>query len=149
MRLFTDFRYIQAARAIGDVEAVETRRDLIGELAESLSGSIGFETTIRYAQFQALAAGGLELVPRSGLVEALRAVKDETELESLRRACAITDRVFEDRSGGEVAGAAPWYLCGMPSGGRAFRSVRRWLPASSASTIARSLTGCYTRPGVI
>ena len=34
-------------------------------------------------------------MPRSGLVEALRAVKDESELEAIRRACAITDRVFE------------------------------------------------------
>ena len=39
--------------------------------------------------------GGLDLVPTSGAVEKLRAVKDEAELEQLRRACAITDRVFE------------------------------------------------------
>ena len=34
-------------------------------------------------------------MPRQGLVEQLRAVKDDGELETFRRACAITDRMFE------------------------------------------------------
>ena len=34
-------------------------------------------------------------MPRTGLVEQLRAVKDEGELELFRQACAITDRMFE------------------------------------------------------
>ncbi len=34
-------------------------------------------------------------MPRQGLVEQLRAVKDDGELEKFRRACAITDRMFE------------------------------------------------------
>jgi Xaa-Pro aminopeptidase len=34
-------------------------------------------------------------VPRQGLVEQLRSVKDDGELDSFRRACAITDRMFE------------------------------------------------------
>ena len=50
---------------------------------------------LTYAGYADARAGGLELVPRSGLVEALRAVKDEGELEAIRRACAITDRAFE------------------------------------------------------
>jgi len=95
VRLYTDFRYIDSARAVPDVDVVQTRRALIAELAETLSGRIGFETILPYAQYQTLAAGGLDLVPRSGVVEALRAVKDESELETLRRACAITDRAFE------------------------------------------------------
>jgi Xaa-Pro aminopeptidase len=95
LRLFTDFRYIQAAAALGCVEAVETRRDVIGELAETLTGPLGFEGTLPFAQFQRLERGGLELVPHDGVVEGLRAVKDEAELDSLRRACAITDRAFE------------------------------------------------------
>ncbi|MHB8649762.1 MAG: M24 family metallopeptidase [Gaiellaceae bacterium] len=96
VRLFTDFRYIQAARAIPGVEVVQTRRAVIAELPELLSGRVGFEaTTLTYAQYDTLAKGGLELVPRAGLVESLRAVKDEGELDALRRACTITDRVFE------------------------------------------------------
>jgi Xaa-Pro aminopeptidase len=42
-----------------------------------------------------LGSGSVEPVPRGGLVERLRTVKDEQELATIRRACAITDRMFE------------------------------------------------------
>ena len=96
VQLFTDFRYIEAAGAVEGVELVQTKRGVIGALAEQLSGTIGFEAAnVVYSDFRALTAGGLELVPREGLVESLRAIKEEGELEILRRACAITDRVYE------------------------------------------------------
>jgi Xaa-Pro aminopeptidase len=96
VRLFTDFRYIEAARAVEGVEVVQTKRGVISALAEQLSGSIGFEATnVVYSDFQTLEAGGLDLVPHGGLVESLRAIKEESELAIIRRACAITDRVFE------------------------------------------------------
>jgi Xaa-Pro aminopeptidase len=95
VRLFTDFRYWGAAQDVADVEPVLTKRNLIGELAEKLSGRIAFERTLQYGNYETLGDGGLELVPTSGLVEGLRAVKDDEELATLRRACAITDRVFE------------------------------------------------------
>jgi Xaa-Pro aminopeptidase len=95
VRLFTDFRYIGAARAVDDVEPVMSRRDLIGELAETLHGRIAFERVLPYGLYEVLRDGGLDLVPTSGVVEQLRAVKDEHELEQLRAACRITDRVFE------------------------------------------------------
>jgi Xaa-Pro aminopeptidase len=96
VQLFTDFRYIQAARAVAGVEVVQTRRAVLGELAETLSGRIAFESShLTYDLFQTLERGGLDLVPRSAAVECLRAVKDESELVAIRRACAITDRVYE------------------------------------------------------
>ncbi len=95
-RLFTDFRYIESARAIEGVEAVQTKRAVIGWLCENLSGRIGFEADVLPWSFaEQLREAGIELVPRKGLVEQLRAVKDEGELETFRRACAITDRMFE------------------------------------------------------
>jgi Xaa-Pro aminopeptidase len=95
-RLFTDFRYIEAARTVEGVEAVQSKRSLIGWLAENLTGRVGFEANVLpYSFAEQLRAGGLDLVPRTGLVEQLRAVKDEGELETFRRACAITDRMFE------------------------------------------------------
>ena len=94
-RLFTDFRYIQSARAVDGVEAVMTKRNLIAELADTLSGRIAFERVLPYGLYEVLRDGGLDLVPTSGTVEKLRAVKEEGELELLRKACAITDRVFE------------------------------------------------------
>jgi Xaa-Pro aminopeptidase len=95
-RLFTDFRYIEAARACEGVEAVQTKRTLIGWLAEELEGRIGFESNVLPWSFaEQLREGGIDLVARKGLVEQLRAVKDEGELETFRHACAITDRMFE------------------------------------------------------
>jgi Xaa-Pro aminopeptidase len=95
-RLFTDFRYIEAARACEGIEAVQTKRTLIGWLAEELEGRIGFESNVLPWSFaEQLREGGIDLVPRKGLVEQLRAVKDDGELETFRHACAITDRMFE------------------------------------------------------
>jgi Xaa-Pro aminopeptidase len=95
-RLFTDFRYIEAAQAVEGVEVVQTKRTLIGWLAEVLDGRIGFESNVLPWSFaEQLREGGIDLVARKGLVEQLRAVKDEGELEAFRRACAITDRMFE------------------------------------------------------
>jgi Xaa-Pro aminopeptidase len=95
-RLFTDFRYIESAQTVEGVEAVQTARTLIAWLAEKLDGRIGFEANVLPWSFtEQLRGGGIDLVPRQGLVEQLRAVKDAGELESFRRACAITDRMFE------------------------------------------------------
>ncbi len=95
-RLFSDFRYATAARALAGVEFEQTARSLLGDLSERLTGRIAFEPeALSYAGFTTLAAGGLELVPRSGLVEGLRAVKDSEELAAIRRSAAVTDRVFE------------------------------------------------------
>ena len=93
--LFTDFRYWGAAQDVADVEPVLTKRNLIGELAETLSGRVAFERSLQYGHYETLRDGGLDLVPTSGAVESLRAVKDDDELAILRRACAITDRAFE------------------------------------------------------
>ena len=96
VRLFTDFRYVDAARAVEGVELVETKRSLTAALAELLEGRVGFEAdAVSYASWETLRSGGLELVPRRGLVEALRAVKDETELDTIRRAGEITSRAYE------------------------------------------------------
>jgi Xaa-Pro aminopeptidase len=103
VRLFTDFRYIESAQAVEGVEAVQTKRSLIAWLAENLSGRFGFEANVLPWSFaEELRDGGLELVPRKGIVEQLRAVKDAGELDAFRRACAITDRMFE-RLVGEVS----------------------------------------------
>jgi Xaa-Pro aminopeptidase len=96
VRLFTDFRYIEEAQAVEGVETVQTKRSLIAWLAENLAGTVGFEANILPWSFaDQLRGGGLELVARQGLVEQLRAVKDDGELDSFRQACAITDRMFE------------------------------------------------------
>ena len=115
VRLFSDFRYAEAARAVEGVEFVETKRSLVGALAELLSGTLGFEAdAVSYASWEVLRAGGLELVPRRGLVESLRAVKDESELEAIRRAGEITSeayaRLAEERFVGRTERELAWRL---------------------------------------
>ena len=96
VRLFADFRYAVAGRAVEGVEFVETERALYAGLARLLSGRIGFEREhLTYAGYELLSAAGVDLVPRSGLVERLRAVKDESELDTITRAAAITSGAFE------------------------------------------------------
>jgi Xaa-Pro aminopeptidase len=96
VRLFSDFRYSEAARAVEGVEFEETKRALLKDLAGRLSGPIGFEADfVSYSGYETLRSGSVEPVPRRSLVERLRAVKDEEELASIKRACEITDRMFE------------------------------------------------------
>jgi Xaa-Pro aminopeptidase len=96
VRLFTDFRYAASARAVEGVEFVETKRDLFQSLADELSGRIGFEaTSVTYERHARLHSGGIDLVPTYGAVEELRAVKDDGELEALRRASEITSEAFD------------------------------------------------------
>ncbi|MGB2875722.1 MAG: Xaa-Pro peptidase family protein [Gaiellaceae bacterium] len=103
--VYSDFRYAEAGRALETVEFVETKRNLWSDLAERLSGRIGFEAdALTYAQYETLSGGGLDLVPRRGLVEALRAVKDDSELEAIRRAAAITNEAYERLAGEQFTG---------------------------------------------
>jgi Xaa-Pro aminopeptidase len=107
--LLTDGRYVEAARAVEGVEIVESARELppflgarLGELAQP---PVAFEAAhVTVAAHEALAASGLELRPTPRVVEELRAVKDDAELEAIRRAAAITHAVYERLAGAEVVG---------------------------------------------
>jgi Xaa-Pro aminopeptidase len=94
--LYTDFRYVEEAKTVQGVELVMTRRSMMSELGERLSGRIQFEADVLpYQEWQRLGAGGIELVPSSGIVAELRAVKDAEEIEKLQRAARIADRALE------------------------------------------------------
>jgi Xaa-Pro aminopeptidase len=96
--LYTDFRYAEAARAIGGVTFHQTPRYVVTALAELLSGRrVAVEAPhLSLAHAETLRGGGVDLVSTSGLVERLRAVKEPDELDALRRAAAISDRVYEE-----------------------------------------------------
>jgi Xaa-Pro aminopeptidase len=105
VRLFTDFRYAEGARAVEGVELELMKRNLYANLAEVLTGRIGFEASaLPYGSWETLAEGDVELVPRRGLVEELRAVKDERELRAIRAAAAITNRMYEQLAGEQFVG---------------------------------------------
>jgi Xaa-Pro aminopeptidase len=95
-KLFTDFRYIEGAQALHGVEAVLAKRSLMVDLATRLRGKIGFEADILpWSQVQALGSEGLDLVPTTGVVEALRAVKDADEIAAIARSARAAERAFE------------------------------------------------------
>lgn len=97
---FTDFRYLaQAAEQAPHCRLVEYKspnevlRDELNKLGVK---QLGFEQDfVTYAQHQAFAdVLGVELIPTSGIVEELRAVKEESELAIMRQAAKIADDAF-------------------------------------------------------
>ena len=95
-RLFTDFRYAERARAVEGVEFQETKRYIYSDLAELLPERVGFEAdALTYANWELLRGGGIELVPRRGLVESLRVVKEQEELDAIGRATEVTNATYE------------------------------------------------------
>jgi Xaa-Pro aminopeptidase len=112
--LYTDFRYSGKARALGTVDVVETGRDLMGWLGQALAGRrIAVESAhVSYEVFMRLERAGVDLVPlgsqvgdvAAGPVEDLRRVKEPEEVEAIRAAAAVTDRVLEELAGQRFTG---------------------------------------------
>ncbi|QFZ22090.1 M24 family metallopeptidase [Saccharothrix syringae] len=95
----TDGRYLtQAAGQVPDLERV-VDRPCDAALLKRAGGlrRIGFEShdvTVDGLSALEAAAGGAALVRAPGLVERLRVVKDDAEVEALRMACAAADRAL-------------------------------------------------------
>jgi Xaa-Pro aminopeptidase len=95
----TDFRYVERAkREVPDFERLRGRDDLLEAAAEVAAGRLGFDDshmTVRaHAKLAAKLPEGVELVPAGGMVEELRAVKDDQEVAAIRRAAALADDVY-------------------------------------------------------
>jgi Xaa-Pro aminopeptidase len=87
------------------VKVEETKRHIYTDLSGRLPDRVGFEAAaVSFADYELLRATGVELVPRYGLVESLRAVKEPEELETIRRAAEITDRAYERMAEEPAAG---------------------------------------------
>jgi len=102
--LATDSRYTEQAQnqasgfRIHRIEG-EMQKWLAGLIGSVEAKRVGFESNgLSFYTYQQLvaAAGGKELVPTDGLVEALRAVKDEGELESIMTAVELSDAAFDE-----------------------------------------------------
>lgn len=100
--LVTDARYIIAAKQeVTGFEIFAERDELatIAKIAQDMGLSrIGFEDEISVSYYHRMQAAfeGLELIPQTQLVEALRMIKDETEIATIRKACSISDQAFHD-----------------------------------------------------
>lgn len=105
--LCTDGRYLtQSAQQVPDLERLIDRASDLALLASMAGGPqaaaygrTGYEShhvTVEQLDRLTGVAGGIELARAPGLVEELRLVKDETEVEALRMACAAADRALAD-----------------------------------------------------
>jgi Xaa-Pro aminopeptidase len=101
-RFVTDFRYVERAR--GEVSGYELE-PAPQELREALADGwppgelrVGFEDqhlSVRgHAQLRETVPDRIELVPAGGLVEAERAVKEPSEVVTIRAAAALADDVY-------------------------------------------------------
>ncbi|MGZ4397788.1 MAG: M24 family metallopeptidase [Gaiellaceae bacterium] len=95
VRLFTDFRYLERASALEGVEPVKTTRNLLVSIAELIVGDVEFEAEVlTVAGLEQLSRGRARLLPAGGIVERMRAIKDEQELAAVRRAAGVTNGAF-------------------------------------------------------
>jgi Xaa-Pro aminopeptidase len=101
--LCTDGRYLtQSARQVPDLERLIERPcapALAALTSEKHYRRTGFEShrvTVDDLDVLAEQAAKVELVRAPGLVEELRVVKDEDEIDALRMACAAADRALAD-----------------------------------------------------
>lgn len=101
----TDGRYRdQAIAEVPGLDHVITR-DLLGEVAPRMAGTWACEThAMSVDQHTKLLAAGISTVSSSRIVERLREVKDEGEIDALRRACQISVEALQGLLGGPLAG---------------------------------------------
>jgi len=102
-RIFlTDARYTLIAKGVVQGFDIVETRDAIGEIAKIVADDklqkIGFDDEISYAYFKMLESVFVahELVPMTGFIEKLRMIKDAQEIETIRKACQISDQAFLD-----------------------------------------------------
>lgn len=97
----TDFRYVERAeQELGEGwERPEVERELLPQVLKRVEGKVGFEdahVTVRQLEkLEEQAGDGVELVPAGELVEQLRKVKDEAEIEAITAAARLADQVYE------------------------------------------------------
>ncbi len=102
----TDFRYLEQAAEEVDSSfervTVSAPRDLLDLVSDSLpAGELraGFEadhmSVHQYEHLRELLPGRVELTGTSGLIEAMRAVKEPHEIERIKAATALADAAFE------------------------------------------------------
>jgi Xaa-Pro aminopeptidase len=99
-RFITDFRYLtQSADQLDPAWEREISVDLLAGVVKGLPGAgelrLAFDdahmSVKDHAKLGDMVRDGVELVPTAGLIEGLRAVKDEGELDAVRAAARLAD----------------------------------------------------------
>jgi Xaa-Pro aminopeptidase len=117
--LVTDGRYGEAARAVEGVDVQIVERDFLPGVAtrvgEVVRGPVGFESDhLTVARHAELVATGVDLFPLTAVPLTLRAVKEPEELDAIRRAAQIVDRVLarlaRERVVGRTEADVAWWI---------------------------------------
>jgi len=104
LKLITDFRYTEQAGAQAKGFDVITHgagayyKEIMGQAHALGVKKLGFEAAdLSVEEFSMLeaVADGIELVAVKGAVEGLRVVKEAAELDTLRKSCQLTDKLFD------------------------------------------------------
>jgi Xaa-Pro aminopeptidase len=128
----TDGRYRdQATSEVPDLDHVITR-DVLSEGAKRMSGSWACEThTMSVDDHAALTEAGVVMVPASRLVERLREVKDDGEIDAVRTACQVSvtalrgllDGPLVGRTERDVARDLEWRMLELGAEAVAFETI--------------------------
>ena len=96
--LFTDSRFYEAAKSLWEEENIviysNQMEDIRAYLKDKVQGKIGFESKIVSHHFYEHISQGVDLEACDGLVEELRLIKDETEIQALKDSIAINHKLF-------------------------------------------------------
>ena len=97
---FTDFRYVeQAHEQVAGFERIQAGRDMLADAARRLRRRAGFEdddlSVAAHRKVAEQVPDGVELVPAGGLVERLRAVKEEGEVAAMATAAELSTAAYE------------------------------------------------------
>lgn len=97
--LFTDSRFYEAAKTLWDEENIfiysNQLEDIRSYLKERVHGKIGFESKIVSQHFYEHISQGINLEPCDGLIEELRVIKDDAEIQALKESVAVNHQLFE------------------------------------------------------
>ncbi|ALV22939.1 MAG: Xaa-Pro peptidase family protein [Carnobacterium sp.] len=134
----TDFRYVEqaASQAIG-FEIVQNSGPIYDEVARLVEAdkieALGFEQDyVTFSTFEVLEQIiSSELIPVSKLIEELREVKDASEIETIKKACSISDAAFQYILGEikpgmseiEVANLLDFHMRGLGATGVSFDTI--------------------------
>lgn len=96
---FTDFRYLEQAGA--ELEGFDVclekgkRINIIREFIRKMGVKrIGFETSVSYELYKLLDGLPVKLIPQKCLIENLRKIKDEEEIDAVKKAVKKAERAF-------------------------------------------------------
>lgn len=134
----TDFRYTEqvAKQAIG-YEIIQNKGPIYDEVVNIVRSNgieaLGFEEDfVTFSTFEALEdMMPCDLVPVSGMMEALRLIKEPAEIATIKKACSISDAAYEHILGVvkpgmteiEVANELDFYMRKLGASGVSFETI--------------------------